>query len=265
VIRGQHTRIEGNTIRADGDAVRVKSFIANTDGITGTVISNNTILAGTVSLEGSSSDGYLYKTRCLGNVIRSSNFGAITVLGCHTLTISGGFIEGAGTKSIDVSSSTFSDMSEIHISDVVFGSSTEELVEADFVDGLTLSNLVGTVSMASVFEINNSRRVQVRGCRAITTETFLVISDTDEIAIDSCRADIQTGGAAWDFTRLAGTTSDTQAYIRNCQAFGVYRKGVYTTNYDTIIVTGCDFIDATNAIPIDLAGASTTVNANNLT
>jgi hypothetical protein len=266
VIRGQHTLVEGNTIRSSGSGIKVKTFIVNTDGVIGTALIGNNIISSNsgISLEGSSANGFLYKTVCSDNNITGTTFAAVTVTGCHTLNYSGGFIEGAGSKSFDVASTTFADMSEIHISDVVFGSSTEELVEADFVDGLTLSNLVGTVSMTSVFEINNSRRVQVRGCRAITTESFLVISDTDEIAVDSCRAEIQAGAGSWDFARINSTSSNTKVYIRDCQAFGVYRYGVYTTNYDTIIVTGCDFIDATNAIPINLSGAVTTVSANNL-
>jgi hypothetical protein len=62
-----------------------------------------------------------------------------------------------------------------------------------------------------------------------------------------------------------GSGTNSVAIFNGLQISGCGRHGIYTTNSDRVIVTGSDVRDVVNATKINISGATTSVNADNIT
>jgi len=71
-----------------------------------------------------------------------------------------------------------------------------------------------------------------------------------------------TGNTTRDGIRATGSNS---LIVNGCNIKDAGRHAVYTTTSDRVIVTNSDVRDVVSATKINISGATTSVNANNIT
>lgn len=265
VIRGQFCEVSRNTIVNTGSAgIWVRSFIVNSDGVSGFKASDNTIVGGealySIYLDGT--DGTIIGAEVSNNTIKSSYQGGIVLNKVHDTLLADNIIDGATNSSgtegnlIRLVGTTSGDNARITIAGgrLKNAAASRDAIYARFVDDLTVSD-VGVSAVRNALNIASSPRLSVARITGASTATFLYLDACASADIEGCIATISGSAVSDDMVRAFCTSgSSTGLHVANCRAYGTYRRGVYSTSYDECYVENCDFVDAANSIPIELTG-----------
>ena len=226
VLRGPGTMFDGNAIRdCGGNGVEVRQYKNNTVGLPRMSVCNNTI-------ENTS----LYGIAAIGHTVTTDK-----ILG---LILSGNQIKGT----------------------------LEHGIILDYVVGAVIANCnisgIGGSSRTGML-IRNSERVAINGgqieANMPSNSNGITIENSDRVTINGVHLIGSAGAVSQDGIRSSGTGSNDSIIINGCYIGGFSRYAVHTTNSDRVIVTSNDVRDVVGGVKIAITGATTSINANNIT
>lgn len=285
LIRGQYTTVERNTvIGVEGEGITVKTFDTNTDGVSGTRLVENRIerVGGSgIALEGDSTTQRVKNTTLIGNDIHDAAFFGVYATFVDGLNISAGHMAGlssvTGTNgsAVRLTGTASGDNLNVKINGVSITSTQRHGIHLDYTAGASVSDCdisgvgVGTSGCSAIYA-NTCSAVTVNGGRmavAATATQGVIQADTvNNIVVSGVQITGNAGNAQQDGIRVFSTAgSNTTAIVSACSIGSVGRHGVYTTSTDRVIVTNTDARGASHGTKINISGATTSVNANNVT
>lgn len=281
VIRGSGTVVSNNTVRdVSSQGIQVKNFDTTTTGISGVRVVGNTISNCAASaVQVWNENAPVQDVEIIGNNIINSNLtsvgSAIALVGVvKGISVCDNAIDGvtvAGTadgNAIRLSGVNGSQSSRIRISGNRISNVARNAIDVRYADDVEVSeNTCLDGSERSLF-IRNCNDVRVYGGRystagAATDNCGTVdVRDSTRVSIYGVAAEGEPTLAGNDAVRIVGSTG---VIVNGCHLFDSGRHGVYATTSDRVIVTNTDARDVVNATKINIVGATTSVDANNIT
>jgi len=215
------------------------------------------------------------------NTIRDTVVGGVHVqqflnnsIGLPRITVSDNIIESTGSFGISALGHGFGTDKIINL--VLSGNQISDTVDhailLDYTFGATLSsNTVSSLggSGRSAIYIRNSERVSISGGQydsSLSTNGHgIAIENSSKVTINSAHLVGSAAATDQDGIRSFGTGTNNSIIVNGCYVEGFSRYAFYTTNSDRVIATSNDVRNVVSATKILISGATTSVNANNIT
>ena len=226
VLRGPGTVFSSNTIRdTTADGVRVQQFLNNSIGLPRITVSDNLI----------------ENTGTFGIHALGHGYGTDKII---NLVLSGNQVSGTGNHAIFL--------------DYTFGATLSSNI---------VSNIGGSARHAVY--IRNSERISISGGQydssLSTNGNCIAIENSSKVTINGTHLIGSTSATNQDGIRSFGSGTNNSIIVNGCYVGGFSRYAIYTTNSDRVILTSNDVRDVVGGTKILISGATTSVNANNIT
>lgn len=283
VARGQYMIVSENTIQGvSGSGIRVRQFYTNTDGISGVVVSNNSLsgcASGGIILEGTASTQAAGFCVVKGNSIRSCGLYGIEGLYVKNVTISDNSIRiltsntGTEGSAIRISGAASGDCSDVVISNNVISDTLRHGMRIEYVNGLVLNgNTIKNVSTStgSAITLQECNDVSITGGQSYADRSgngaVLSIDRCNRVTINGHRMKGNSANATQDGVRaFNGSGTSDGISMTGCLVDGCGRHAFFSSNTDRVLVTSNNVRDVTSGTKINISGAAVSVNADNIT
>jgi len=284
IIRGQYTTITNNTITGvEGEGISVHSFITNTDGITGTLISGNTLsnIGGSgIVIDGTSTTERIHETSVYDNDVRNCGFFSVYATYFDGLDIRGGNLSGTSTvtgtsgSGIRAVGTTAGDNLNLAIHGVNIESHQRHGIDLQFTNKITISAQriatpgLGTSGSSAISAVTCDDLCINGGVYEHTgtsTQGVISVDGCDRLTITNATI---TGNAAngsqHGIRWFATTGTNAGAIFMGNRITVAGGRAIYSTDSDRIVALGNDGRAAVNATKLEFTGAVDTQVANNI-
>lgn len=217
----------------------------------------------------------------VGNIIRDCVVSGVVVqqflnnsVGLPRTVVKGNTVENTGSYGIYAQGYTVSTDKILRLvvqGNIVSGTANHAIFLDRVVGGELAGNDIGAIGGTTRVGvlIRNSDRVRVVGgqidCGLSTNGNGITIEDSSRVSVVGVQLYGSSGATNQDGIRAQGSGTNTSIIINGNYIGGFARYAVHTTNTDRVIVTNNDVRDVVGGTKIFLSGATTTVNANNIT